>query len=98
MAADAVSQSSVKQCNTPPTSAAFSSRNIFRVSARAMRVCTITGIPASRAARTCTRKRRSEEHTSELQSRENLVCRLLREKKSPQYCRPEVENVDHNWV
>src|SRR5690606_40764618 len=26
-------------------------------------------------------KRRSEEHTSELQSRENLVCRLLLEKK-----------------
>src|SRR5690606_39814002 len=25
---------------------------------------------------------RSEEHTSELQSRENLVCRLLREKKN----------------
>src|SRR5690606_39450704 len=28
-----------------------------------------------------TRGRRSEEHTSELQSRENLVCRLLLEKK-----------------
>ena len=27
------------------------------------------------------RSPRSEEHTSELQSRENLVCRLLREKK-----------------
>src|SRR5690606_40795886 len=27
------------------------------------------------------RKNRSEEHTSELQSRENLVCRLLLEKK-----------------
>src|SRR5690606_41545559 len=27
-------------------------------------------------------KIRSEEHTSELQSRENLVCRLLREKKN----------------
>src|SRR5690606_40377227 len=27
------------------------------------------------------RVRRSEEHTSELQSRENLVCRLLLEKK-----------------
>src|SRR5436309_8961462 len=27
------------------------------------------------------RGRRSEEHTSELQSRENLVCRLLLEKK-----------------
>src|SRR5690606_41553046 len=27
------------------------------------------------------REKRSEEHTSELQSRENLVCRLLLEKK-----------------
>src|SRR5690606_39473260 len=29
----------------------------------------------------CSMKIRSEEHTSELQSRENLVCRLLLEKK-----------------
>src|SRR5436309_5843729 len=28
---------------------------------------------------------RSEEHTSELQSRENLVCRLLLEKKKKKY-------------
>src|SRR5690606_40065890 len=36
----------------------------------------------SRASRgTPRRTRRSEEHTSELQSRENLVCRLLLEKK-----------------
>src|SRR5690606_41336755 len=28
---------------------------------------------------------RSEEHTSELQSRENLVCRLLLEKKNREY-------------
>src|SRR5690606_40751631 len=28
---------------------------------------------------------RSEEHTSELQSRENLVCRLLLEKKKKRY-------------
>ena len=28
-------------------------------------------------------RRRSEEHTSELQSRRNLVCRLLLEKKNP---------------
>src|SRR5690606_39786410 len=28
-------------------------------------------------------KERSEEHTSELQSREKLVCRLLLEKKNP---------------
>src|SRR5215475_12231579 len=31
---------------------------------------------------------RSEEHTSELQSRENLVCRLLREKKKTKRDRP----------
>src|SRR5690606_7917070 len=30
-------------------------------------------------------QRRSEEHTSELQSRENLVCRLLLEKKKRNY-------------
>src|SRR5690606_39558182 len=30
------------------------------------------------------RQVRSEEHTSELQSRENLVCRLLLEKKKPE--------------
>src|SRR5690606_23922714 len=29
----------------------------------------------------CSQRERSEEHTSELQSRENLVCRLLLEKK-----------------
>src|SRR5690606_34279494 len=34
-----------------------------------------------RQAPEVTRRRRSEEHTSELQSRENLVCRLLLEKK-----------------
>src|SRR5207302_9822678 len=32
-------------------------------------------------ARSTSHCRRSEEHTSELQSRENLVCRLLLEKK-----------------
>src|SRR3712207_7275039 len=30
---------------------------------------------------------RSEEHTSELQSRQYLVCRLLLEKKNPETCR-----------
>src|SRR5207237_6306379 len=32
------------------------------------------------------RKRRSEEHTSELQSHLNLVCRLLLEKKNNKIC------------
>src|SRR2546430_15661953 len=31
---------------------------------------------------------RSEEHTSELQSQSNLVCRLLLEKKKTQHTRP----------
>src|SRR5690606_41458024 len=40
------------------------------------------GKPAARArVDAAARVRRSEEHTSELQSRENLVCRLLLEKK-----------------
>src|SRR5690606_41217879 len=34
------------------------------------------------------RRKRSEEHTSELQSRENLVCRLLLEKKTGCLCTP----------
>src|SRR5690606_40630604 len=37
---------------------------------------------ASFHARTAAKTLRSEEHTSELQSRENLVCRLLLEKKN----------------
>src|SRR5690606_41558105 len=42
--------------------------------ARARRVMESSRITTSRP---CSTKRRSEEHTSELQSRENLVCRLL---------------------
>src|SRR5438132_8039697 len=39
-----------------------------------------TGTPAA-ACRDAAGKRRSEEHTSELQSHSDLVCRLLLEKK-----------------
>src|SRR2546429_6470144 len=41
----------------------------------------VTGTPCRRAAR-------SEEHTSELQSRLHLVCRLLLEKKKNEHHRP----------
>src|SRR2546429_6563326 len=41
--------------------------------------CPTTGL--TRTFSSC--KRRSEEHTSELQSRLHLVCRLLLEKKNP---------------
>src|SRR5215813_15450573 len=40
--------------------------------------------PASRKCR-CSNASRSEEHTSELQSRPHLVCRLLLEKKKPDF-------------
>src|SRR6266567_2701420 len=40
---------------------------------------------ASRAGRPALRGTRSEEHTSELQSQSNLVCRLLLEKKKITY-------------
>src|SRR2546430_16810968 len=38
-----------------------------------------------RHRRRCHRANRSEEHTSELQSQSNLVCRLLLEKKRKNY-------------
>src|SRR2546430_4196309 len=46
---------------------------------------TLSGTPphsyARRAGRSTVTRARSEEHTSELQSQSNLVCRLLLEKK-----------------
>src|SRR5690606_41614841 len=42
---------------------------------------TARAAPASRRPLLLSHTGRSEEHTSELQSRENLVCRLLLEKK-----------------
>src|SRR5690606_41006875 len=39
---------------------------------------------------------RSEEHTSELQSRENLVCRLLLEKKKKKKCKKTQEKNIYN--
>src|SRR5690606_40798653 len=40
-----------------------------------------TAYRANGSSPRCSKRVRSEEHTSELQSRENLVCRLLLEKK-----------------
>src|SRR5690349_23710822 len=70
----------------PPRSTLFPYTTLFR-SWRARR-CRTSRSPrsgaASRSSRpraTSTRSARSEEHTSELQSRRDLVCRLLLEKK-----------------
>src|SRR5258706_3718405 len=65
----------------PPRSTLFPYTTLFRSA-----ICTITLIslmasgPLSTLA-FCPRLLRSEEHTSELQSLTNLVCRLLLEKK-----------------
>src|SRR3989442_3085643 len=66
----------------PPRSTLFPYTTLFRSS-------DLRGALASRWSRACRRlarvgscpRRRSEEHTSELQSRPHLVCRLLLEKK-----------------
>src|SRR5690606_39608470 len=47
------------------------------------RVLTVDGQEPPLTAEGAALYQRSEEHTSELQSRENLVCRLLLEKKKP---------------
>src|SRR5215203_5801688 len=65
----------------PPRSTLFPYTTLFRSLARAVatrytgRVLAITGSAG----------KRSEEHTSELQSRQYLVCRLLLEKKNNQH-------------
>src|SRR5436309_12463223 len=66
------------------------SRIATRLSARCRKSLT-SGPNEKVGGAACPPKRsggRSEEHTSELQSRENLVCRLLLEKKkhNHQYC------------
>src|SRR5260370_30203552 len=70
----------------PPRSTLFPYTTLFRSKASAAAIPTpaSTGLPAcSKAAKMC--GSRSEEHTSELQSHLNLVCRLLLEKKKKVY-------------
>src|SRR2546427_1621892 len=62
----------------PPRSTLFPYTTLFR-SARRREARAPLRVPPSEAG--ALRARRSEEHTSELQSQSNLVCRLLLEKK-----------------
>src|SRR5260221_9291347 len=63
----------------PPRSTLFPYTTLFRSPTWAS--STATACRACRAPRTAPRRCRSEEHTSELQSHSDLVCRLLLEKK-----------------
>src|SRR2546430_9053161 len=69
----------------PPRSTLFPYTTLFRSlpspPGRAAATRTRRWTPAAPAARGCPSGSRSEEHTSELQSQSNLVCRLLLEKK-----------------
>src|SRR5437660_4121143 len=77
----------------PPRSTLFPYTTLFRSprpSARAVPACVRpTTRPASARP---PRPRRSEEHTSELQSRGHLVCRLLLEKKKTMKQHPAQES------
>src|SRR3712207_7010685 len=70
----------------PPRSTLFPYTTLFRSQLGQLRL-RVTVYPSNKvrasqfAARTTVANRRSEEHTSELQSRQYLVCRLLLEKK-----------------
>src|SRR5690349_23202216 len=78
----------------PPRSTLFPYTTLFRSAGKVDRVvdlpvqnvttCTFGGPDL----RTLYITSRSEEHTSELQSRRDLVCRLLLEKKKQQNCNP----------
>src|SRR5207237_8972994 len=63
----------------PPRSTLFPYTTLFRSSTSCARSRCRPSPRRSRCSRA--RRRRSEEHTSELQSHLNLVCRLLLEKK-----------------
>src|SRR5258708_15027346 len=67
----------------PPRSTLFPYTTLFRSPAPRLRAATDRTLRAAHppSPRACLA--RSEEHTSELQSPDHLVCRLLLEKKNP---------------
>src|SRR3712207_8645353 len=73
----------------PPRSTLFPYTTLFRSvtistspASRSERHTSRPRKPAASSTRPARRRKRSEEHTSELQSRQYLVCRLLLEKKN----------------
>src|SRR2546421_9993285 len=74
----------------PPRSTLFPYTTLFRSASKQLIVVVALAIafaPAGKAAESSRRipLDRSEEHTSELQSRSDLVCRLLLEKKKKKH-------------
>src|SRR2546430_12691439 len=83
----------------PPRSTLFPYTTLFRSDASDIITCyaLVNGrrtvyIPVTK------RSDRSEEHTSELQSQSNLVCRLLLEKKKKKFIPHVFSSVIHNFI
>src|SRR5688572_31869765 len=86
----------------PPRSTLFPYTTLFR--SRTQRINAVSWLSSAVCAVAIQRTLRSEEHTSELQSQSNLVCRLLLEKKktyhtatssSPQHSQPAYSTVSN---
>src|SRR2546428_5813679 len=65
----------------PPRSTLFPYTTLFRSSRRQVSANVALNAEPPSVSTRCSDQPRSEEHTSELQSRSDLVCRLLLEKK-----------------
>src|SRR3989449_6852563 len=78
----------------PPRSTLFPYTTLFRSTTRqSARTSRAAPQPAPPPPSTC----RSEEHTSELQSRLHLVCRLLLEKKKKRLQAKELQVLTQRW-
>src|SRR5690606_40806857 len=76
---------SVRSLNSSKVEVLVPDMNIYKVTVAKSRVNTLKALRSLESVKYAQEDHpvqlRSEEHTSELQSRENLVCRLLLEKK-----------------
>src|SRR2546429_5186440 len=85
----------------PPRSTLFPYTTLFRSSAQQYgerqhggeKVTVVAARPLVDHRGRCSTRGRSEEHTSELQSRLHLVCRLLLEKKKNRKVSPPLDQV-----
>src|SRR2546430_13377509 len=80
----------------PPRSTLFPYTTLFRSWAKRRDLPFGDAVEAAHSLYRMGRHRkgpRSEEHTSELQSQSNLVCRLLLEKKTYPHLQPHVDSI-----
>src|SRR3712207_8861546 len=85
----------------PPRSTLFPYTTLFRSQGRCPGTVPRSrarGSPRGRLRSSAPRRARSEEHTSELQSRQYLVCRLLLEKKKKySFTKHETGTMHYDW-